>query len=63
MTTTRKVTTRPSPEVLAEELEDERFKARFCLATGMRPADYDELTRPQINVWVEALNERGGGRG
>lgn len=52
----RKATT-PRPEVLAEELADERFKARFCLATGMRPADYDELTRAQIHVWIEALNE------
>ena len=48
----------PRPEILAEELEDERRKARFCVATGMRPDQYDDLTPAQIAIWVEVLSAR-----
>lgn len=33
-------------------------KAQFCLATGVQPSEYDELTQYEINAFIKEANRR-----
>lgn len=44
------------PEQIAEE--QAKDKARFCLATGVPPSEYDNLTQIEINAFIEEANKR-----
>lgn len=35
--------------------------AAFCVATKMSPSEYRKLSLREVNAFVDALNERGGG--
>lgn len=35
-------------------------KARFCLATGVQPSEYDQLTVREIDAFVTLANNRSG---
>lgn len=40
-------------DVLKDQAKD---KARFCLATGVQPSEYDELTEIEINAFIAEAN-------
>lgn len=44
----------------APSVEDDYFteQAEFCLASGVSWPDYDNMTRAQVNKWIEVLNKR-----
>ena len=42
-------------DVLKDQAED---KAKFCLATGVQPSEYDKLTQYEINAFVTEANKR-----
>jgi hypothetical protein len=33
-------------------------KARFCLASGVQPSEYDQLTAFEVAAWLEAIEQR-----
>ena len=33
-------------------------KAQFCLATGVQPSEYEELTQYEINAFIKEANRR-----
>lgn len=35
-------------------------KADFCLATGVSPSEYDQLTQYEINAFIRQANKRKG---
>jgi hypothetical protein len=43
-------------EQIAEEQAAD--KARFCLATGVAPSEYDNLTQTEINAFIKEANRR-----
>ena len=46
-------------ELLAElTREHAKQKAQFCLATGVQPSEYDELTQIEINAFIAEANRR-----
>lgn len=38
--------------------ERAKDKAEFCLATGVQPSEYDNLTQYEINAFIEVANKR-----
>jgi hypothetical protein len=46
------------PEEESPEEEYFREQAIFCLATGVQPSEYDQMTRVQLSAWINVLNER-----
>lgn len=45
------------------EREQADRKARFCLATGVAPSEYDRLTQWEIEAFADAVQEREKHRG
>lgn len=46
-------------ELLDDVLKDQASeKAKFCLATGVQPSEYDNLTQYEINAFVTEANKR-----
>lgn len=46
------------PGVMPEaEREWHRIKAEFCLATGVRPDEYDRMSLAEIEIWRTAYVE------
>lgn len=43
-------------DLIAKERAKE--KADFCLATGVAPSEYDNLTQYEINAFIEVANKR-----
>lgn len=43
-------------DLIAKERAAE--KARFCLATGVQPSEYDNLTQYEINAFIDEANKR-----
>lgn len=39
-------------------IEQARAKAKFCLATGVQPSEYDELSQIEINEFIREANKR-----
>jgi hypothetical protein len=35
-------------------------RAAFCIATGVSRSEYDAMTIPEINAWVEVLETKNG---
>ncbi|WP_311210909.1 MULTISPECIES: hypothetical protein [unclassified Aeromicrobium] len=33
-------------------------RARFCLATGIQPSEYDRLTQADLNAFTQLVNEQ-----
>lgn len=42
-------------DVLKERAKE---KAKFCLATGVQPSEYDELTQIEINAFIAEANRQ-----
>lgn len=42
-------------DVIMQQAKD---KASFCLATGVQPSEYDELTQIEINAFIAEANRR-----
>jgi len=38
--------------------ERAKDKAAFCLATGVQPSEYDNLTQYEITAFIDAANKR-----
>lgn len=38
--------------------DNAKAKAEFCIATGVHPSEYDNLTQYEINAFIEAVNKR-----
>lgn len=38
--------------------ERAKEKAAFCLATGVQPSEYDNLTQYEINAFIAEVNKR-----
>lgn len=36
--------------------EYRRTRAEFCIATGVQPSEYDNLTQADISAFIEAAN-------
>lgn len=53
------------PKAEYEDLlvEQAKFKARFCLATGIAPSEYDNLTQIEINEFVKEFNRQNKKKG
>lgn len=46
-------------ELVAELLREQAAqKAEFCLATGISPSEYEELTQVEINAFIAEANRR-----
>lgn len=39
-------------------IEHAKQKAQFCLATGVQPSEYEELTQIEINEFIAEANRR-----
>lgn len=53
----------PAQLALEAMQESARKKAEFCLATGVQPSEYDELTMIEIEEFIKAANRRNKERG
>lgn len=47
----------------SEEVDRDRAlalkaKARFCLATGIAPSEYDQMTDDEVDAFIEEANRR-----
>lgn len=46
-------------EELHDTIRDQaKRKAQFCLATGVQPSEYDNLTTIEINEFIREANRR-----
>lgn len=46
-------------EIMGDLLrEHAKQKAQFCLATGISPSEYEELTQIEINAFIAEANRR-----
>ncbi len=41
-----------------DERTPEQEKAEFCLATGVQPSEYDQLTDKERDAFIRIVNER-----
>ena len=48
----------PDEEYLDLLKSQAKAKAEFCLATGIPPSEYDELTQIEINEFIKEANRR-----
>lgn len=38
--------------------EQAKYKAKFCLATGISPSEYENLTRIEIEEFIKEVNRQ-----
>lgn len=44
------------PDVVEAERDSLAFKARFCLATGVQPSEFDAMTDDEVEAFIAELN-------